>query len=153
MVKFGLARLDAIEAQIKALESEYRAIYQLLIGAEDMRHKIEYGEEKICEECGKIKPISEFYSSKRHGETYYMRKCRECERIHRSLVAKGKTLVGSEITIGRPSRKKKKETNTDRINNTQIEAAASGMSYGQYVAMQYSKREKELRALMKESEK
>lgn len=143
MDELAFARLEVIEAQIKALEKEYKAIYKEMTGMG--RPRIEYEEMLECSECGKEKPLGEFYTTIKEGRTYYRRKCRECQKIHRNIAVEPKRVEGSQIKYGRPRKvvqepkKTEVKRNYDLINETQNEAAANGMSYGQWVAQQYLK--------------
>lgn len=140
MDSVALARLDAIEAQIKALEKEYKAVYEEIMAM--ARPKIVYGDELECTSCGKNKPLTEFYTTTRQGRTYYKRKCKDCEKIQRLVAVEPKRKEGMAIKINKPSKKTKVKRNYDYINEVQNEAAANGMSYGKWVAQQYAKGEK-----------
>lgn len=93
---------------------------------------------KICKDCGKELPIEEFYSfyDKRVNLTTYFARCKKCENEHRKILQK----------INRTIPKKRNITsNTEELERINKEAWEAGMSYGQYVAMQAQKREKELK--------
>lgn len=137
------ARMNSIEREILALEKEYKELYAILTGEDMTENKEEKEEQKKCVECGKPFPLGEFYSYDDRGVKRYYTRCKNCTRSYRNAVNK----------YGRPkkqedaaTKRKKKGSNFDEINQAQNEAAANGMSYGQWVARQYLEEEKRRRS-------
>lgn len=138
---FAFARMDAIESQIKALEDEYRALYQILTGVDMGRKRNVYGSKKFCEDCGQNLPLSEFYCRERYGGIYYVCRCKSCEKKRRNTDAYKRPRAES-TNEQKPKKKVRPKNNYEDINDTQNEAAANGMSYGQWVAQQYLKEQR-----------
>lgn len=97
---------------------------------------------KCCSDCGKWYPYDEgFYQFEKCGNKYYFAKCKWCQKIHRQLIESMKR-DGQYEPKRQP--KKAKKDNFDKINDMQKEAAANGMSYGQYVAAKYMQERKKM---------
>lgn len=96
-------------------------------------------ETKICNDCGRELPITEFYQyvDKRTNKAMIYAKCRKCESERRSVLYKKAKVM--------PKPKLKAGENTKEIDRINCEAVNSGMTYGQYVAKMYVERERKLR--------
>lgn len=101
-------------------------------------------ETKICNECGRELPMSEFYQyvDKRTNKAMSYPKCRKCESERRSVLYKKAKVM--------PKPRMKAGENTKEIDRVSREAVESGMSYGQYVAKMYVERERRLKGRLSE---
>lgn len=96
---------------------------------------------KRCKDCGKYYQLSEYYTyedkrgSKDNTKKYFTR-CRKCEAVRQTTKRKIKTKVVNDRAV---------TENTLDIERINKEAWKSGMSYGQYVAMQELKKQKQLK--------
>ena len=102
-------------------------------------------EKKVCRDCGKELPLDQFYKTKRSTGRYEINaQCKACVKVYRARLKTPRT--GEEETARfdlaeKPKKKrKKKQSNYDLINEAQIEAAAHGMTYGQWEGQKYLKR-------------
>lgn len=136
------ARMDSIERQILTLEKEYKELYKILAG-ENMEENKE--ELKQCSDCRQWKPLTEYYSWNDRGKERQYCRCIPCERAKRNYLYKHKEANAKVLKDAREQNKKRKSSNVDKINAAQTEAAAHGMSYGQWVARQYMEQEKKRR--------
>lgn len=137
------ARMNSIEREILSLEKEYKELYAILTGKDMTENKEEKKELKKCSQCQRLQPISEYYGYNDRGKQRLFTRCKECTRSYRNTVNKyGKPKKQEDVA----TKRKKKGSNFDEINQAQNEAAANGMSYGQWVARQYLEKEKRRRS-------
>ena len=93
-------------------------------------------EGKICNSCRLWKPYTEYTDYEKVNKfgdkiTYYYSKCKTC------------TNASYRANYVRTKTPKRKKVDYRKIGKVQQEAAEHGMSYGQWVAQQYMKDQKE----------
>lgn len=101
---------------------------------------------KICKRCGIWHPLDDFYSYHKPLEQkmYYRSNCKDCESIRRNEL---RYEVIKPPKVREVEKKTKKKAQT--IGDIQREAAEHGMSYGNWVAYQYTLKERELKEQQK----
>lgn len=96
---------------------------------------------KRCKDCGQYFPLSEYYTyedrrGRKDNTTKYYARCKKCEAVRRK--------IDHRIEYKDVDDRKVTE-NTLEIERINKEAWKSGKSYGQYVAEQELKKQKQLK--------